>query len=101
LVEDGFRDVFRLPADAGRVEEDPEKNDEGEDHAPKKVAPRATKHPRANVSGIDAGTSSEAFSKKAKTKRPPRLDSKKVERDRIKMLSTTGKGSRPLLPRDT
>jgi hypothetical protein len=31
LAEDSFRDVFHLPTDAGRVEEDPEDDDEGEE----------------------------------------------------------------------
>ncbi|KAK1662605.1 hypothetical protein QYE76_050764 [Lolium multiflorum] len=42
--------------------------------------------------------SGEASAKKAKTKPPPRLDSKKAERECIKQLATAGEGSRPLLP---
>jgi hypothetical protein len=97
LAEDSFRDVFRLPADAGKVEEDPEDGDEGEEQAPKKAAPQA-KRPRTKVSDTDAGTSGEASAKKAKTKPPPRLDSKKAERDHIKLLATAGRGSCPQLP---
>ncbi|KAK1613871.1 hypothetical protein QYE76_019388 [Lolium multiflorum] len=98
LAEDSFRDVFRLPTDARRVEEDPEDDDEGEEQAPKKAAPRAPKHPRAKVSSADAGNSGEASAKKAKIGVPPRLDSKKAERDRIKLLTTAGRGSRPQIP---
>jgi hypothetical protein len=99
LAEDSFRDVLRLPVDAGKEEEDAEDEDEEEEQAPKKkAAPRVPKRPRAKVSGIDAGTSGEASAKKARTKAPPRLNSKKAERDHIKVLSTTGRGSRPLLP---
>ncbi|KAK1616625.1 hypothetical protein QYE76_022142 [Lolium multiflorum] len=97
LADDGFRNIFRVPASAGRVEEDPEDGDEGDEQAPKKAVPRVIKRLRAKVSGTDAGTSGEASAKKAKTKPPPRLDSKKAERDRIKLLATTGKGSRSLL----
>ncbi|KAK1615228.1 hypothetical protein QYE76_020745 [Lolium multiflorum] len=97
FAEDGFRYVFRLPSDAERVEEDPEDGDEGGEQAPKKASPSA-KRPRAKVFGSDAGTSGEASAKKAKTKPPPRLESKKAERDRIKLLATVGRGSRPLLP---
>ncbi|KAK1698170.1 hypothetical protein QYE76_014867 [Lolium multiflorum] len=93
LVEDSFRDVFRLPTDAGKVEEDPEDDNEGEEQIPKKAPPRAPKRPRAKVSGTDAGTSGEASAKKEKTKPPQRLDSKKAERDRIKLLATAERGS--------
>jgi hypothetical protein len=99
LAEDGFRNILRLPA--RRVEEDPEDNDVGEEQTPKKAAPRATKRLRAKVSGTNAGASGEASAKKAKTKPPPCLDSKKAERGRIKMLATVGKGSRPLHLRAT
>jgi hypothetical protein len=99
LAEDGFRDVFHLPVDAGRAEEDPKDEDEEEEQAPKKKsAPRAPKRPHAKVFGTDTGTSGEASAKKARTKAPPRLDSKKAERDRIKLLATTGRRSRPQLP---
>jgi hypothetical protein len=101
LAEDGFRDVFRLPTDVGRAEEDPEDEDEGEEKIPKKAAPHSPKCPCSKVSGIDAGTSGEASAKKARTKAPPRLDSKKVQRDRIKLLATAGRGSGPQLPGDT
>ncbi|KAK1677143.1 hypothetical protein QYE76_037991 [Lolium multiflorum] len=98
FAEDSFKDVFRLPV-AGMAEEDPEDDDEEEEQAPKKkAAPHVPKRPRAKVSSTDAGTIGEASAKKARTRAPPRLDSKKAERDRIKLLATAGKGSRPLLP---
>lgn len=64
----------------------------------KKAAPRATKRPHAKASGSDGGASGEASAKKVKTKPPLRLDSKKAEPERIKLLATGGKESRPLLP---
>jgi hypothetical protein len=79
------------------VEEDPEDDSEEEEQAPKKAAPRTTNRPRAKVSGSEAGASGEASAKKAKTKPPP-LDSRKAERERLKLLSAAGKGSRPLIP---
>ncbi|KAK1609707.1 hypothetical protein QYE76_033380 [Lolium multiflorum] len=82
------------------AEEDPEDDDEEEEQAPKKAAPRTAKRPRAKVSGSEAGASGEASAKKAKTKPPP-LDSKKAERERLKLLANAGKGSRPLIPRAT
>lgn len=97
MAEDSFRYVFRLPTDAGKGEEDPEDDDEGEEQVPKKAAPRA-KRPCANVSSTDAGNSGEASAKKAKTKVPPRHDSKKAERDRIKLMATAGRGSHPQIP---
>jgi hypothetical protein len=103
LAEDDFRVIFRIPTDAGKTEEDPEDEDEEEEEeAPKKKsAPRATKRPRAKVSGTDTGTSGEASAKKAKTTAPSgsrRLDSRKAEHDRIKLLATAGKGTRRSLP---
>ncbi|KAK1621244.1 hypothetical protein QYE76_026761 [Lolium multiflorum] len=82
LAEDGFKNVFRVPASAEGVEEDPEDGGEEEEQASKKAAPHAAKRPRAKVSGSEAGSSGEASAKKAKTKPPPCLDSKKAERER-------------------
>jgi hypothetical protein len=62
------------------------------------VAPPTAKRPRAKVSGSEAGASGEASAKKAKTKPPPPLNSKRVERERLKLLDTTGKGARPQIP---
>ena len=42
------------------------------------------KRPRTKVSGPKAGASGEASAKKAKTKPPPRLNSKKAERARVR-----------------
>ena len=80
------------------AEEDPEDEDEQEVQAPKKVAPRLAKRPRAKVSSSEAGASSEASAKKTKITKPPPLDSKKAEREHIKMLANAGKGARPLIP---
>jgi hypothetical protein len=97
LAEEDFRNVTRVPTSAEGAEEDPEDDDEEEEQAPKKDASRIAKSPHAKVSGSEAGASGEASAKKAKTKPPP-LDSKKAERERLKLLSTAGKGSRPLIP---
>ena len=98
MAEEDFRSILRVPVSGDAVEEDPEDDDEEEEEqAPKKAATRTVKRPRAKVSGTEAGASSEASAKKAKTKPPP-LDSKKAERDRLKMLTTAGRGSRPLIP---
>ncbi|KAK1680192.1 hypothetical protein QYE76_041040 [Lolium multiflorum] len=47
---------------------------------------------------LDAGASGEASAKKPKIIKPPPLDSRKAERGRLKMLSTAGKRSRPIIP---
>jgi hypothetical protein len=104
LVEEDLRIFFRIPADTGKTEEDPEDEDEEEEEedAPKKKAvPRAPKHPRAKASSAGARTSGEASTKKEKTATPSgprRYDSKKAERERIKMLASSGRGTRPTLP---
>jgi hypothetical protein len=69
LTEEDLRVIFRTPVDSGKAEEDPEdEEEEEEEEAPKKkAAPRAPKCPRGKASGADAGTSSEASAKKAKT----------------------------------
>jgi hypothetical protein len=97
LAEENFRNVIRVPASTEGAEEDPEDDDE-EEQAPKKAASRTAKHPRAKVSRSKAGANGEASAQMAKTKLPPPLDSKKAERERLKLLSTSGKGSRPLIP---
>ncbi|KAK1612405.1 hypothetical protein QYE76_036078 [Lolium multiflorum] len=98
LAEDGFRDIFRIPTNTRKVEEDPEDKYKGEEQIPKKkTAPRAPKRPRTKASGTDVGTSGEASATKAKTTAPPCLDSKKAERARIKLLATAGRGSHPQL----
>jgi hypothetical protein len=95
LAEDNFKSIFCQPAD--KAEEDPEDGDEDE-QAPKMAAPRATKRPRTKASGFEAGATGEASTKKAKTIPPIRLDSKKAERERMKLLATARKGSHPQLP---
>ncbi|KAK1643755.1 hypothetical protein QYE76_061560 [Lolium multiflorum] len=45
-----------------------------------------------------AGATGEASAKKPKIAKPPPLDSRKAERERLKMLSTAGKHSRPIIP---
>ncbi|KAK1681866.1 hypothetical protein QYE76_042714 [Lolium multiflorum] len=83
LAKENFRTVIRVPASADGAEEDPEDDDEEEEEqAPKKAASRTAKRPRAKASGSEAGANGEASAKKAKTKPPPRLDSKKAERGR-------------------
>jgi hypothetical protein len=98
LAEENFRTVLRVPVSGEAAEEDPEDDDEEEEQAPKKVARRLTKHPRAKISGTEAGASGEASAKKAKTVKPPPLDSRKAERERLKLLTTAGKRSRPIIP---
>ncbi|KAK1650865.1 hypothetical protein QYE76_068670 [Lolium multiflorum] len=98
LAEENFRNILRVPVSGQAAEEDPEDDEEEEEQAPKKAAPRPTKRPRAKASGSEAGASGEASAKKAKVVKPPPLDSRKAERDRIKMLTTAGKRSRPILP---
>ncbi|KAK1607183.1 hypothetical protein QYE76_030856 [Lolium multiflorum] len=46
---------------------------------------------------LEAGASGEASAKKPKITKPP-LNSKKAERERLKMLATAGKRSRPIIP---
>ncbi|KAK1650236.1 hypothetical protein QYE76_068041 [Lolium multiflorum] len=72
--------------------------EEEEEQAPRKAAPRPSKRPRAKASGSEAGASGEASAKKPKIVKPPPLDSRKAERERLKMLSTAGKRSRPIIP---
>ncbi|KAK1683397.1 hypothetical protein QYE76_044245 [Lolium multiflorum] len=97
LAEEYFRAVLRVPTSAEGAEEVPEDDDKEEEKAPKRAAPRPAKRPRAKVSGSEAGASGEASAKKAKIKPPP-LDSKKAERERLKLLANAGKGSRRQIP---
>jgi hypothetical protein len=83
LVEEDLRVIFRTPINTEKAEEDPE--DEEEEAPKKKAAPRAPKRPRGKSSRADVETSGEASAKKA-------------ERERIKMLATAGRGTRPTLP---
>ncbi|KAK1649182.1 hypothetical protein QYE76_066987 [Lolium multiflorum] len=98
LAEEDFRAILREPSNAEGAEEDPEDDDDEEEQAPKKAAPRPAKRPRAKVSGSEAGASGETSAKKAKTVKPPTLDSKKAERERHKLLQMQGKDRAPLFP---
>jgi hypothetical protein len=98
LAEENFRTILRVPVSGDAVEEDPEDDDEEEERVPRKASPRPTKRPRAKASGSEAGVSGEASTKKAKTVKPPPLDSRKAERERIKLLSTAGTRSCPIIP---
>ncbi|KAK1668457.1 hypothetical protein QYE76_056616 [Lolium multiflorum] len=98
LAEENFRTILRVPVSGDAAEEVPDDDEEEEDQAPRKAAPRPTKHPRAKASGSKAGASGEASAKKPKTTKPPPLDSRKAERARLRMLSTAGQRSRPIIP---
>ncbi|KAK1607316.1 hypothetical protein QYE76_030989 [Lolium multiflorum] len=97
LAEENLRTILRVPVSGDTAEEVPE-DEEEEEEPPRKVAPRPTKRPRAKASGSEAGASGEASAKKPKVVKPPPLDSRKAERERLKMLSTAGKRSRPNIP---
>ncbi|KAK1614671.1 hypothetical protein QYE76_020188 [Lolium multiflorum] len=96
LAEENLRTILRVPVSGDTAEEEDE--EEEEEQAPRKAAPRPTKRPRAKASGSEAGASGEASTKKPKIVKPPPLDSRKAERERLKMLSTAGKRSRPIIP---
>ncbi|KAK1670796.1 hypothetical protein QYE76_058955 [Lolium multiflorum] len=98
LAEENFRTILRVPITGDTAEEAPDDDEEEEEQAPRKAAPRPTKRPRAKASGSEAGASGEASAKKPKTAKPPPLDSRKAERARIRMLSTAGQGTRPIIP---
>ncbi|KAK1599861.1 hypothetical protein QYE76_018437 [Lolium multiflorum] len=98
LAEENLRAILRVPVSGDTAEEVPDDEEEEEEQAPRKVAPRPSKRPRAKASGSEAGASGEASAKKPKTIKPPPLDSRKAERERLKMLSTAGKRSRPIIP---
>ncbi|KAK1686795.1 hypothetical protein QYE76_047643 [Lolium multiflorum] len=98
LAEESFRTILRVPVSGDAAEEAPEDDEEEEEQAPHKAAPRPAKRPRAKASGTDAGASGEASAKKPKTIKPPPLDSRKAERARLRMLSTAGQRTRPIIP---
>ncbi|KAK1621336.1 hypothetical protein QYE76_026853 [Lolium multiflorum] len=98
LAEENFRTILRVPVSGDAAEEVPEDEEEEEEQAPRKAAPRPSKRPRAKASGSEAGASGEASAKKPKITKPPPLNSKKAERERLKMLATAGKRSRPIIP---
>ncbi|KAK1697077.1 hypothetical protein QYE76_013774 [Lolium multiflorum] len=98
LAEENFRTILRVPVSGDAAEEVPDDEEEEEEQAPRKAAPRPSKRPRAKAPGSEAGASGEASAKKPKTIKPPPLDSRKAERERLKMLATAGKRSRPIIP---
>ncbi|KAK1645867.1 hypothetical protein QYE76_063672 [Lolium multiflorum] len=98
LAEENLRAVLRVPVSGDTAEEVPDDEEEEEEQAPRKAAPRPSKRPRAKAPGSEAGASGEASAKKPKTIKPPPLDSRKAERERLKMLATAGKRSRPIIP---
>ncbi|KAK1617066.1 hypothetical protein QYE76_022583 [Lolium multiflorum] len=98
LAEENFHTILRVPVSGDAAEEVPDDEEEEEEQAPRKAAPRPSKRPRAKASGSEAGASGEASAKKPKTVKPPPLNSKKAERERLKMLATAGKRSRPIIP---
>jgi hypothetical protein len=98
LAEEDLRNILRVPVSGDVAEEDPEDAEEEEERAPRKDAPRPSKRPRTRASGSNAGASGEASPKKPKVTKLPPLDSKKAERERLKLLATAGKRSRPNIP---
>jgi hypothetical protein len=95
LAEDEFGVLFhKASADSGKADDAPEVEEE-EDEEPEHYVPRNTKRPRGP--SAEAGGSS----KKAKASSggfQRQFDSRRAELDRIKMLSTTSKGTKPVLP---
>ncbi|KAK1618975.1 hypothetical protein QYE76_024492 [Lolium multiflorum] len=98
LAEENLRAILRVPISGDAAEEVPDDEEEEEEQASRKAAPRPSKRPRAKASGSEAGASGEASAKKPKTIKPPLLNSKKVERECLKMLATAGKRSLPIIP---
>ncbi|KAK1626675.1 hypothetical protein QYE76_000990 [Lolium multiflorum] len=98
LAEENLRNILRVPVSGDAAEEDPEDDEEEEGRAPQKAAPRPSKRPRAKASGSEARASGEASAKKPKVTKPPPLNSKKAERERLKLLATAGKKSHPDIP---
>jgi hypothetical protein len=99
LGEEDFGEIFRISTtDSGRADEASEEEEEEETE---KYAPRPSKLPRGGSSGAHAAPSVEGSAKKPKTVLaggPQHLDSRRAERERINMLVTSRKGSRPSLP---
>ncbi|KAK1647367.1 hypothetical protein QYE76_065172 [Lolium multiflorum] len=89
MAEENLRNILRVPVSGESAEEDPEDPEEEEERVPRKAAPRPSKCPRAKASGSEAGASGEASAKKPKVTKPPPLNSKKAERERLKLLNPT------------
>ncbi|KAK1686500.1 hypothetical protein QYE76_047348 [Lolium multiflorum] len=98
LAEEDLRNILRVPVSGDTSEEDPEDLEEEEERVPRKAAPRPSKHSRAQLPDPEVGTSGEASAKKPKMTKPHPLNSKKAKRDRLKLLATAGKSSRPNIP---
>jgi hypothetical protein len=101
LAEEDFRVIFRTPVDFGKMEEALEEEEAEEEEQSKRYAPRPSKRARGKSSEPNVETSCEGSAKKAKTVPSSgvrRFDSKRAERDRIKMLTTAKRGTRPMLP---
>jgi hypothetical protein len=102
LGEEDFGEIFRISTtDSGRADEASEEEEEEEEEETEKYAPRPSKLPRGGSSGAHAAPSVEGSAKKPKTVLaggPQHLDSRRAERERINMLVTSRKGSRPSLP---
>ncbi|KAK1678823.1 hypothetical protein QYE76_039671 [Lolium multiflorum] len=96
LAEENLRTILRVPVSGDTAEEVPEDEEEEEEQAPRKAAPRPSAF-RAKAPSYGR-SSGEASAKKPKIIKPPPLDSRKAERERLKMLSTAGKRSRPIIP---
>ncbi|KAK1666415.1 hypothetical protein QYE76_054574 [Lolium multiflorum] len=92
-----FAPYFVVPVSSDAAEEVPDDEEEEEEQAPRNAAPRPLKRPRAKASGSEAGASGEASAKKPKTIKPPPLDSRKAERERLKMLASR-QTPRPIIP---
>jgi hypothetical protein len=83
------------------MEEALEEEEAEEEEQSKRYAPRPSKRARGKSSEPNVETSCEGSAKKAKTAPSSgvrRFDSKRAERDRIKMLTTAKRGTRPMLP---
>jgi hypothetical protein len=95
-------ELFFVPPSTLGTEEAPEEEEEEEEVEPKNEnSLRPSKRPRRKSSGPNVGTRGEGSAKKAKTASSSGawcFDSKREERDRIKMLTTAEKGTRPILP---
>jgi hypothetical protein len=96
-------ELFFVPPSTLGTEEAPEEEEEEEEEVEPKNenSLRPSKRPRRKSSGPNVGTRGEGSAKKAKTASSSGawcFDSKREERDRIKMLTTAEKGTRLILP---
>ncbi|KAK1617172.1 hypothetical protein QYE76_022689 [Lolium multiflorum] len=96
FAEENFCTILRVPVSGEAAEEVPEDDDEEEEHVPRKAALDLQRSPRQSFRL--AGASGEASAKKPKTVKPPPLNSKKAERERLKLLATGGNVRAPSFP---